>query len=542
MRQRGIAAAHADHFFSPRYEHVIHDPLLLSDMPLAVNRIFQAIEQQERIIVHGDYDADGISSTAILVTVLRDLGGLVAPHLPHRADDGYGLNKRVVTELAGEMDLLIAVDCGITAHAEISALHERGIDTIVIDHHSVPPTLPPAVAIVHPRHPATPYTFFGLCGAGLSWKVAQALLRDSRSPFRDDPDREKWLLDLAILGTVADVVPLQDENRAIVRFGLEVLRRSRRPGLQALLRNTRLSAAALTARDVAFRLVPRLNAAGRMAHAQPALDLLLTQDEAQAELLLNELNQHNQSRQTVTKKVLREAEESITAQDPVIIVYSATWPAGVVGLVASRLSEHYGRPALVIGQAGERMVGSARSPRGTDVLALLEAGRALLAQLGGHQQAAGFTVLPGRLEQFREVVTHAAAQLQRHEIPLILYADTVITPELVQDRVIGIVEKFAPFGEGNKQPAFVIKDLPLLNYYPVGRDQRHVKFIFHGSDSRLEGIGFGLHAQAQQELETGAKVDVISLIEENDYRGRRTLQLNVQDIMPAGKITVMATP
>lgn len=535
LRQRGVTVAQAPHFFTPSYERTIHDPLKLSDMSRAVDRIYAAIKKQERIIVYGDYDADGISSTAILVSVITELGGNVAPHLPSRFDDGYGLNQRVLKHLSREMDLLITVDCGITGVAEVAQLNRQHIDTIIIDHHTVLAQLPAAHAIIHPRHPKHAYPFPWLCGAGLAWKTAQALLRDGRSPFHGDVDHEKWLMDLAVIGTIADIVPLIDENRAIVRFGLEVLRRTKRPGLRALLANTRVSPAALTSEDVAFRLIPRLNAAGRMADASPALELLLTASEQRAEELIKVLNNHNQQRQTLTKKVMREAEQQVMLDVPFVFAVNPEWPAGVVGLAANKLAEKFHRPAIVIGQAHGQLVGSARSPHGVNVLELLQQGEGFLARLGGHAQAAGFTVADDHLDDFRAALTHAAptttAVIERE-----ILTDTVIAAPLVTQNTIDALHKFAPYGEGNRQPVFILNQLTLLDARPVGSEQKHAKLLFRHEEEVLEGIGFGL--QEHVASIKAKQVDLVCHIEENEYRGQRRLQLNVKDVAAANTVRI----
>lgn len=537
LRQRGVAAADIATFFTPTYERAIHDPRLLSDVPVAVERIFRAIKKHERILVHGDYDADGVSSTAILVNVITELGGNVAPHLPNRADDGYGLRHEALETLRREMDLLIAVDCGISSVAEVANLRQHGIDTIIIDHHTIPTQLPRALAIIHPRHPKAPYVFPWLCGAGLAWKVAQALLRHRDSPYHNDPDHEKWLLDLAAIGTVADVVPLQGENRAIVRFGLEVLRHSQRPGLRALLANTRISPVQLSSEDISWRVVSRLNAAGRMADAAPALELLLTADEERASQLLTLLNFHNQQRQLFTRRVLREAEAHIELSFPLVFAADASWPSGVVGLAASRLAEKFQRPAIVVGRAGTRLVGSARGPEGTNVLKLLEGGRDFLVKLGGHTQAAGFTVTDGKLGHFKEALLRQAVTSNTPKT-LELYADTVIASALVNQTTVDALRHFAPFGEGNRQPTFILNHLALLNVRAVGSNQRHAKFMFRADEEVIEGIGFGLYQAAQAVGNLKKPLAVAGQLEENEYRGQRHLQLKVKDIAPADTVTI----
>jgi single-stranded-DNA-specific exonuclease len=327
LRQRGVDPGTVTSFFHPLYERDIHNPLLLADMQIAVDRIYQAINKGQRIIIYGDYDADGISSTAIITSTLLKLGAKVTPYLPHRTQEGYGLNAEVLKSITPEMDLLITMDCGITHYREIQALNIKGIDSIIVDHHTVPKKLPPAAAIVHPNLPNSNYPSKNLCAAGLAWKLSAALLAQHTASDEDD---EKWLLDLAMLGTVADMVPLIGENRAITIFGLEVLRRTPRPGLRALVAQATRESQPLTATDIAFRVIPKINAAGRMDHPQPALELLLTTNEDRAQELAAQITSYNNQRQTVSKKILLEAENQADLEAPVLFAYNANWHAGVI--------------------------------------------------------------------------------------------------------------------------------------------------------------------------------------------------------------------
>ncbi|HSX25018.1 MAG TPA: DHH family phosphoesterase, partial [Candidatus Andersenbacteria bacterium] len=258
---RNVDPENATSFFSPSYHSAIHNPYDLATIDIAVERVMHAVRNQERIMVYGDYDADGITSTAIMMDVLQSLGAHAVPYLPHRYHDGYGLNGKVLKQASVEFDVLITVDCGIGNAKEIAMLRKLGKDVIIIDHHELPNTLPNATAILHPRHPEGSYCWGHLCGAGTSWKFAQALLRHNNSQFSNDPDKEKWLLDLAMIGTIADVMPLLGENRAIVRFGKEVLMRTRRPGVAALMKQARIDPSTATAKDIAFRIIPLINAA-----------------------------------------------------------------------------------------------------------------------------------------------------------------------------------------------------------------------------------------------------------------------------------------
>lgn len=536
LSQRGIEQAGIDTFFDSIYERDIHDPSMLSDMEIAVDRLYYAIKKGERIIVYGDYDVDGISSTAILTSTLRDLGAEVTPYIPHRSDEGYGLNRSVLEKLASEVDLVVTVDCGISNASETAWLKEKGVDTIITDHHTIPDQLPPALAIVHPQHPKYEYPCPWLSGAGVAWKLSSALLRDARSQYANDSDKEKWLLDLVALGTVADIVPMLGENRTIVRFGLEVLRRTRRPGLSALLDSLSLSRGKLSEKDIGFRIAPRLNAAGRMDHAQPALELVLTDSEERAASLIQNLDRLNQQRQTVTRKIITEAEQQIgTNTSGCIVVFNPEWPVGVVGLAANRLAEAYNVPAVVIGRSGTHWVGSGRCPDSVNILDVLSLGKDYLEKVGGHAHAAGFTVMDKKIEDFKSALSAFNDKKESALKPE--YADAVVAHGLVSRSAARSLTRFAPYGPGNERPRFVLQGVPLADWREVGKQKEHAKFSFLIEDDFLDGIGFGLAKKMTKDM-LREKVDVLGEIEEDEFRGRWRLQLSVNDIAPSGSVSI----
>ena len=336
LANRNVADSERDAFFSSSYIKDIHNPYEIAHMEKAASRIMRAVKNKERIMVYGDYDADGITSTAIMVRTLTDIGAHVIPYLPHRYDDGYGLSKQALVSMRSEFDVLITVDCGISNRAEVEMLTADNVDVIIVDHHEIPEVLPRAYAILHPRHPDGAYPWGQLCGAGMAWKFSQALLRHEDSPHKNDADREKWLLDLVMLGTIADVMPLLGENRAIVRFGKEIFMRTKNPGIAALLAQTRVDPKTMSAEDVAFRIVPLLNAAGRMEHPQSALNALLAGNAGQAKDAVAKLVKLNNARRTLTKKMMEEAHIDIDHSLPFVFVSNSAWPAGIVGLVAGR--------------------------------------------------------------------------------------------------------------------------------------------------------------------------------------------------------------
>lgn len=519
LTTRGIDAEASENFFAPQLETSFHAPHLLAGSAAAAARIRAVKQAGERVLVWGDYDADGITATAILVSVLWELGVAVTPYLPHRADDGYALNRAVLENLLPHFDVLISADCGVSNGDEIAWLRDQGKDVIVVDHHELPAKLPDANAILHPR--LGKYPFPHLSGAGVAWKLAQALLGDRARDF----------LDLAALGTIADVVPLTGENRAIVKFGLQRLSASPRLGLRALARTCRLdSGHDLSVEDAAFRLIPRLNAAGRMDHPQPALDLLLTQDEFQAEQLAQKLQGQNHLRQTATRRVLAEAAAGLDLALPFVFSANLDWGVGIVGLAAGRLSEQYARPAIVVGGNGRHAVGSARAPAGANVLELLETGRHFLSRLGGHTRAAGFSLASEDIADFRAALITAASPTTA-ETSEVIHVDAELECALISWDLVDLVESFAPYGEGNRKPRFLMRGLSVLDTRLLGKAKEHLKLILGGHGEPLEAIGF---RKAKEAPKVNALIDVVGAVEVNEYRGQRRLQLVIEDLAPAG--------
>lgn len=541
LKNRGVAKDQQEQFFASSYIRDIHDPYDMTDMEKAVERIMKAVRDGERIMVYGDYDADGITSTAIMVQTLTDIGAHVFPYLPHRYEDGYGLNKETLKRLLPEFDVLITVDCGVSNVEEIQMLVDNKKDVIVVDHHEIPKVLPPAYAILHPRHPDGAYGWGHLCGAGTSWKFAQGLLRHPDSPHAHDEDYEKWLLDLVMIGTIADVMPLLGENRAIVRFGKEVLMRTRRHGISALLTQSRLNVSASTAEDIAFRIVPLINAAGRIGHPQTALNALLAATPAQAERAVRELVQLNNDRRTLTKKMMDEAHIDIDPALPFVFVFNETWPAGIVGLVAGRLASQFAKPAFVVGsiaKQGEKVsvaVGSARGAGHANVLSALETVRQHTVKLGGHKAAAGFSVLPENLEHVKQGLADYFAAQERGAEPTPYTADAHIAPHLVSWDVVRTLQKFEPFGEANPKPIFALTGVELLEKRTVGKSNDHAKLKLYLADREVDAIGFGLgeHVEA-----LGRSVDVLASMGVHEFRGRETLELQIADIAPRGEVTI----
>ncbi len=535
LKQRGFKVPEKMDELRPIYERDIHDPYLMHDMKTAVNRIYQAIERAEQIVVYGDYDVDGVTSTAIMVEAIRKLGGQVVPFLPDRMAQGYGLNMEVLKSLAAEMQLLVTVDCGISGAGEVKRLKDQGIDVVVTDHHTVPDEWPEAVAIVHPMLKGYPFAL--LSGAGVAWKVSQALFRDKRCQMADALEAEKWLLDLACLGTVADIMPLVGENRALVYFGLKILERSRRPGLRVLLDGQSVST-----EFISFRIAPLLNAAGRMKHPQMAFDLLMAETEEEAIGLAGELKRINNQRRVVSQGIQSEVLAQVGDNDtPIVFAYNEDWAPGVVGLVANKMSNKFDKPAFVVGSSAEGAVGSARAPAGINVVDLLAENKQYLVKFGGHAGAAGFTALPQNIEELKQALMMSAGKVLEAAKEEIVWADYEVDTELLDWPLQEFIETLAPFGEKNEPPVFVVRRMSLLAWRGVGKTGDHGKLTFLNRDDELGGIGFGLTERLEeQKLKSGSKVDVLFQLEVNEYMGRRDLQLNVRDIVESGGVRIVA--
>lgn len=543
LRQRGIKQKDAASFFAPSFQRDFHDPYLLVDMEKAVGRIFRAVHEKEQIIIWGDYDADGVSSTAILVLALKQIGAQVVPFIPHRHEGGYGLHLPTLKELLPQFNLLIAVDCGISNTSEIEYLKAQKRDAIIVDHHAWPTVAPAAFAILHPAHPDGHYPFPYLCGAGMAWKLATALLTHNESPVENGSAASASLLDLVCLGTIGDVVPLLGENRALVKFGLSIMTHSPRAAI-SVLKSLWESKGSLTVHTVSHHIAPLLNAAGRMDHAQPALDLLLANNMLEAQRYFNVLRQLNNRRRTVSQQIQQAAEKLLpSTPSPIIFAAHRDWPSGVVGLVAGRLSEKYHCPAFVIGSSGNMATGSARSISPVNVMTMIKASHSHLIKFGGHARAAGFSLEFNQLAAFKESLEQTATDYIKEgsTSPNEGQADAVISQTMLNWDLIDMLHDMEPFGEGNPEPQFILRDLYLGDWRLVGKDRQHVKFFFRSADNNLlPGIGFGLADQVQSaNLSRGANVDVLGKLTVDEYRHNHSLQLEIKDISQTGEVDII---
>ncbi|MFX4263180.1 single-stranded-DNA-specific exonuclease RecJ [Pelotomaculum propionicicum] len=510
----------------------MHKPLLFKDMGKAVARILKAVRTGERILVYGDYDADGVTAAALLSKVLQRLGADAASYVPNRLVEGYGLDLAVLQkELDKGTSLVITVDCGISDLAEIRWAQENSIDLIVTDHHEPPEEIPPAFAVINPKCVDSGYPFKELAGAGVALKLGQALLEAAGQ------GSEAWrdYLDLACLGTIADIVPIQGENRILVKHGLPALAGAGCPGIQALIETSGIKDKDIGTREVAFGLAPRLNAAGRTGAPELALQLLLTDNYGEAVELAGRLNRANQERQRIESAVLEEAlgmldRDEGKKESSVLALASENWHPGVIGIVASRLTDRFYKPALLISIEGDEGRGSARSIPGFNIHKALAHCQDLLLDYGGHALAAGFTIKKTNIEIFfRKLEAYAREATSGEKLLPLLEIDGLVDIEQVSETLINEINLLRPFGHANPDPLLGCRGARLIESRGVGKGSAHLKMRLGGSNKILDGIGFNLGAYAEV-LATGEAVDLAFVPDINEYNGRRSVQLAVKDL------------
>lgn len=513
------------------------DPFILTGMEVAVSRIQNAIQTGEAIVVYGDYDADGVTATALLVQALRALGAQVRPYIPNRFDEGYGLNIEALKTLKTEgVGLVITVDCGIRSLEEAEFAAGLNLDLIITDHHHPGKELPQALAVINPKQAGDPYPEKDLAGVGLAYKLAAALFS-----FCGRPDEEvEEYLDLVALGTVADLAPLKGENRALVRAGVERLRKPHRQGLYSLMLAANLQPQRITAGDLGFILGPRLNAAGRLDSALAALDLLTCSELELGGLLAQKLDNQNRERQRITQQIQAQAEELALANDPdglLLFAASPEFNSGVVGLAASRLMEVYYRPAIVAHQGEEETRASCRSIPELHITEALDTCADLLVRHGGHAAAAGFTVrnenLPLLVQRLRAYV---AEKLEGKDLRKTLEADhelplDKITPQMAQATLVWL-DRLQPCGIDNPQPVFISRNVRVAERRAVGREGSHLKLKLASGGCFHDAIAF---RQGHLYAQLPNRVDVLYNLERNEYNGQVKHQLNIRDIKPAGE-------
>ncbi|NPV46880.1 MAG: single-stranded-DNA-specific exonuclease RecJ [Armatimonadetes bacterium] len=530
LRNRGLTTPAAiQDYLSPSLDSGLHDPFLLPDMGPAAERLVRALDAGEQVLVHGDYDADGVTSAALLVRVLSRLGGNVRYFVPHRFHDHYGLSERAVRTAARKgVGLVVGLDCGVSDHDAVAAARDAGTDVIVVDHHQPGASLPDGAIVVNPKREDATYPFEGLTAVGLTYKLAAALcqLRGIK-----EEHLARAFLDLVTVGTIADVAPLVGENRVLCAAGLSLLPRTRKAGLRALLQSCQLDGRT-SASDVAFRIAPRLNAVGRMGDAHQALELLLTDDEEQAlrlALTLDALNRQRQREQEKTyAEARRAAEDLLDAGDhPVLVVAADGWHLGVVGIVASKLVEDFGRPAIVIAQEDGLCRGSARSVEGFDIAAALGDCGDLLERCGGHALAGGLTVRRDLIPALRlRLCELAESRLSPQMLERRLPVDCEIAPEEITPELARALAGMEPCGQDNPAPTFMTAGVEVVSVRRVGRDGDHLKLTVASDKYAFDAIGFGMGREGEW-LRPRMRLDLAHAPELNEFNGSIGLQLRL---------------
>lgn len=527
----------ARRFLKPDLD-AMHDPFLMDGMELAVARTREALSNKEKIMVHGDYDVDGITSAALLIRVFRILDADVTWYLPHRQREGYDIGIPAVESAKEQgVSLIITSDCGTSAVEAVTRANELGIDVVVTDHHEVGPEIAPAVVVVNPHKPGCGYPFKELAGVGVAFKFAEALIRECGY---DVATFRRRFCDLAAIGTVGDVVPLLDENRTLVKFGIEELPRTGKKGVKALLEIAGATGRPITSHMLAFALAPRINAAGRMDDASLALELLLTSDEAEATALARTLDTQNLERQSEQERIHGEALAQISsrglADSKVFVLASQGWHPGVVGIVAGKITESYSRPSILVAldETGETGVGSARSIGAFDVFEALMQCRKLLVRCGGHAKAAGLSIEACKLLEFDEAINHIADEtLSAEDLLPQLEVDAEIELDSVTRNLAHELSLLEPYGYGNREPVFMSECALILQKTKMGSTGKHLKLkLGRSCGDPLDCVAFGW-GDRDEAFRVGSLVDVCYNIQVNHFAGRETVQAVLRDARPA---------
>ncbi len=527
LAARGIETEQQLRLFLNPPQRLPYCPMRLSGMEDALCRLRQAA----RVGVAGDFDVDGITGTAILIEGLADFGIEVIPYLPHRVAEGHGLSDDAVHFLSDNgAELIATVDCGVSSVREVELAGSLGIDVIITDHHVPSAVLPGAAAIINPSMPGSEYPFPHLCGAGLAFKLVQGFYQMMGRPM------PRHLLELVTLGTIADMVPLLDENRYLVKEGLDQLAQTRRPGLKALYRLARLEDKPITAEIVSFQIAPRLNAAGRMGHAMDSLRLLTTEDPEEAETLAAKLEEQNRDRQQLTRRAFDSARarvESLTEIPPFILVEDPAITPGIAGLVAGQLARTYMRPAVALAQVdGDTLLASGRSIPEFNLVRAFDACADLFVRHGGHAQAAGFTIRPNNLGELSKRLSALAQDaLGQQEMETVLEIDAEVSLSDLTSPFLDALAELEPFGVGNSRPLFLSRNLRLVNQWPLGNSGQHLKLMVSEGRHQFPALIFN---RAKEWPAQATSVDLVFTVSEDTWQGRRQVNLMVEDFRPSG--------
>lgn len=521
-------------FLSPEYS-LLNDPFLFEDMKEVVGKIKQAIENKDIITVYGDYDADGVTSSTVLSSCLKTLGAKCNVYIPDREKEGYGLNIKAVEQLkANGTKLIITVDCGISSYEQVELAKAQGLTVIITDHHFPPEQIPDCL-ILNPSVGSS-YPFRLLAGVGVAFKLSQALFRTLWTDKKIIEANEKWLLDVVCIGTIADCVQLIGENRILTKFGLVVLNKTKRKGLMALIEGASLVPGEIGSEDVSFKLSPRINAAGRLDHADTAYRLLSSDSETESIAITERLNSINADRQQITEKIYRKIlEEEKDNKGNIIFSLQEDCPMGIVGLVAGKIASYFNRPTFVLIKKDGSITGSGRSIPAFNMIESLWKMDDLFAHFGGHSQACGLSLKSADLfDEFKKRMLNIAKEVLTDEALLSkIVVDVDINMSEINWGLFEDLEKFSPFGMGNPKPLFLTRNLKVLSAREIGQDGKHLKLAVHNHEeensSSCNCIGFGLSGAWRDDFKVGDTIDLVYDIDENRWNGNRELQLKVVD-------------
>lgn len=502
-----------------------HNPFLLPDMEQAIERIIKAINNKEKIIVYGDYDADGITSTTIIKRYMKDRGIEIGTYIPNRLDEGYGLNETAIKEIANEgYNLIITVDCGITAIKETLLAKELGMDIIITDHHEVPEELPNAVAVIDAKRKDSNYPFKELAGCGVAFKLIQAL------SIKLNIAENEWLkyIDIACIGTISDIVPLKDENRVIAKLGLKLVSVTRNIGLKTLIEISGYKK--IDSTFISFGISPRINACGRMGHQEDALNLFLTDDPIEARKLATKLENYNKERQDIEKNIYNQALEAIEKEknEPCVIIGKEGWHHGVIGIVASKITDLTYKPSILVCFEGENGKGSGRSIKGFDLHEAVKNNDSYLTAFGGHSMAIGLSLNVNNFEIFKQKVQEYARNSKIEELKPELLIDYQIISKDLDIEKIKQLEVLEPYGEGNTLPVIIYKNLKIDSIRALS-EGKHLKLILLDGNSYIDAIGFNMGDLTNQ-FQIGDKVDIVGNIGINQFRNTENISITLKDI------------
>ena len=505
-----------------------YNPYEMPDMEKAIERIIKAIENKEKIIIYGDYDVDGITSVTVLKSFLEERGIHVSEYIPNRLEEGYGLNKKAVEYIAKQGNqLMITVDCGISAIEEVEYANKLGIETIVTDHHEPGEELPKAIAVVDTKRKDNKYPFRNLAGVGVVFKLIQAI-----SQRLDLPEKEYLkYLDIVCIGTISDIVPLVDENRVIVKLGLKLVEQTKNLGLKAILEASGYSK--IDSNTISFGVAPRINACGRMGHQEEALKLFLSKEIKEVQELTQKLNEYNRLRQETEKQIYNESiiqiEEKDLADRNTIVVMGKGWHHGVIGIVSSRITELYFKPSILLCEEEDYGKGSGRSIPGFDLYEALTQCKDTIDKFGGHSMAVGINVKKEKFEEFKEKLEKIAKEKHTEEIVPILKIDALINLDEINKEMVESLKELEPFGEANKMPLFAFKNLKIDSIRALS-EGKHLKLTLKDDSNIVNAIGFNL-GELSTEYKIGDKIDVVGNLEINSFNGVDNIQINMKDVM-----------